>query len=228
MFLTLLDHLRLTFGHVVYRQRAHSKIAYARARWSRQLKAAEALLMTGVMITAAGAWAGTSVGKGHEYVIATFLLAGLSLAVLLVHLMFDLDRSARAHASCATQLWRIVERYRAVLSDLADGAIDVDAARIRRDALMDELNAIYEHAPALDYQSYQTAKQLASGDEATLTEATLTDQEIDLFLPKSLQKEEKSATAASYVAGRMKTHDSQLTTQDSRLSTARDIKGEAR
>ena len=195
MFLTLLDHLRMTFGHVVYRHRAHSKIAHARARWSRHLKAAEALLMTGVVITAAGAAAGTSVGKGQAYAIATLLLAGLSLAVLLVHLMFDLDRSARAHASCATQLWRIVERYRGVLSDLADGAIDLETARIRRDALMDELNAVYEHAPPLDYQSYQTAKQAATADGGTLTEATLTDEEIDLFLPKSLQKTGKSATA---------------------------------
>ena len=154
-----------------------------------------ALLMTGVVITAAGASAGTSVGQGHGYAIATFLLAGLSLAVLLVHLMFDLDRTARAHASCATQLWRIVERYRAALSDFSDGAIDVEGARVRRDALMDELNAIYEHAPPLDYQSYQIAKQVATADEATLTEATLTDAEIDLFLPKSLQKADKTATA---------------------------------
>src|SRR5271169_6233135 len=136
MFLTLIDHLRLTFGHVVYRHMAHSKLAHARAQWSRRLKAAEALLMTGVVITAAGASAGTSSGGGRSYAIASFLLAGLSLAVLLVHLTFDLDRSARAHASCATQLWRILERYRAVLSDLADGAIDVDTARIRRDSLM--------------------------------------------------------------------------------------------
>jgi hypothetical protein len=195
MILTLIDHLRLTFGHVVYRHSAHSKIAQARAQWSRRLKAAEALLMTGVVITAAGASFGTSAGGGRPYAIASFLLAGLSLAVLLVHLTFDLDRSARAHASCATQLWRILERYRAVLSDLADGAIDVDTARIKRDSLMTELNAIYEQAPPLDQQAYQTAKQSATADEATLTEATLAEKEIDLFLPKSLQKVGKSATA---------------------------------
>jgi hypothetical protein len=108
--------------------------------------------------------------------------------VLLIHLTFDLDRTARAHASCATQLWRILERYRAVLSDLTDGAIDVDTARMRRDTLMDELNSIYEHAPPLDHQAYQTAKQAATTGGATLTEATLTDEEIDLFLPKSMQK----------------------------------------
>jgi hypothetical protein len=191
MFLTLIDHLRLTFGHVVYRHSAHSKIAHARAQWSRRLKAAEALLMTGVVITSAGA----SAGGGRSYAIASFVLAGLSLAVLLVHLTFDLDRSARAHASCATQLWRILERYRAVLSDLADGAIDVDTARIRRDSLMNELNGIYEQAPPLDQQAYQTAKQSATADEATLTEAALAEKEIDLFLPKSLQNPGKSATA---------------------------------
>jgi hypothetical protein len=191
MFLSLLDHLRLTFGHVVYRHRAHSKIAHARARWSRRLKAAEALLMTGVMITAASA----SAGNGRAYAIASFLLASLALVVLLIHLTFDLDRTARAHASCATQLWQILERYRAMLSDLTDGAIDVDVARIRRDALMNELNGIYAQAPPLDHQAYQTAKQAATADEATLTEATLTDEEIDLFLPKSLQKAGKSATA---------------------------------
>jgi hypothetical protein len=151
--------------------------------------------MTGVVITAAGASFATSSGGGRPYAMASFLLAGLSLAVLLVHLTFDLDRSARAHASCATQLWRILERYRGVLSDLADGAIDVDTARIRRDSLMNELNAIYEHAPPLDQQAYQTAKQSATADEATLTEATLAEKEIDLFLPKSLQKAGKSATA---------------------------------
>ena len=80
MFLSLLDHLRLTFGHVVYRHRAHSKIAYTRARWSRRLKAAEALLMAGVMIAAASA----SAGNGRAYAIASFLLAGLALVVLLI------------------------------------------------------------------------------------------------------------------------------------------------
>ena len=53
--LTLLDHLRLTFGHVVSRHRAHSHIAHTRAQASRRLRAVEALLLAIVAFTAIGA-----------------------------------------------------------------------------------------------------------------------------------------------------------------------------
>src|SRR4029077_15379404 len=46
--LTLLDHLRLTYRQVVVRHRTHLQMAGWRARWSRSLRTAEALLMAGV------------------------------------------------------------------------------------------------------------------------------------------------------------------------------------
>ena len=58
--LTLIDHLRLTFGHVVYRHKTHSQLAHERARRSRWLKAIEAALMAGVVGTATAA----AFGKG--------------------------------------------------------------------------------------------------------------------------------------------------------------------
>jgi hypothetical protein len=185
--LTLLDHLRMTFGHIVYRHRAHAELAYSRARWSRGLRAAEALLMTGVAFTAlAGAF-----GRGFGYDVGCAVLAVLALATLLLNLTFDLDGSAQAHASCATRLWQIREQYRALLSDLSDGAIELDTVRRRRDSLMSELHGIYENAPPADHQAYQTAAQAI----LTAGEGTLPDEEIDRFLPKSLQKTGKSATA---------------------------------
>jgi len=39
--LSLVDHLRLTFGHVVYRQRAHSQLARTLSSSSRRLRATE-------------------------------------------------------------------------------------------------------------------------------------------------------------------------------------------
>ena len=177
--LTLVDHLRMTFGHIVYRHRAHAQIAYSRSRWNRGFRAAEALLMTGVVVTALGA----AFGRGHAYEIASAILAILALATLLLHLTFDLDRSAQAHASCATRLWYIREQYRALLSDLSDGAIDIDTVRRRRDELTLELGGVYETAPPADHQAYQTAAQAI----LTADERALTDEEIDRFLPKSLQ-----------------------------------------
>jgi hypothetical protein len=178
--LTLLDHLRLTFGHIVHRHRAHARLAHARGRWHRWLLGAEALLMIGVTSLSARA----AFGGGEAYAAAGAVFATLALATLVVHLMFDLDRSARAHAVCASRLWLIRERYRGLLSDLHDGVIDIEAGRQQRDALMEELHGIYANAPAADPQTDRTVAETI----ATTDDRALTDEEIDLFLPKSLQK----------------------------------------
>jgi hypothetical protein len=178
--LSLLDHLRLTFGHVVYRQQAHAQIARSRAQQSRWLRGAETLSMTATAIVAVGA----AFGRGYGYVVAGAVFAVLSLVTLVLHLMLDLDASARAHALCAGRLWQIRERYRALLSDLCDGAIDVEGARRGRDALMTELHAIYENGPPAD-------RQVAG---RPIDQAALSDEEIDVFLPRSLQKTAKPAT----------------------------------
>ena len=182
--LTLLDHLRLTFGHVVYRHKAHAQLARICARRSRWVRAAEALLMAAVAFTAVAA----AFGKGKWFTIAAAVLAGAALVTLLVHLALDLDTSARTHAACAARLWHVRERYRALLSDLSDGAIDADAARRTRDALAQELHTIYQDAPPADHGAFEAAGQAAAD------EATLSDEAIDLFLPRSLHKVEKPAT----------------------------------
>jgi hypothetical protein len=178
--LTLLDHLRLTFGHVVFRHKAHAHIAGSRARWSKRLRVAEAVLLLAV---AAAAFAAAS-GRSHVFDIISASLACLALATLLIHFSVDFDGTARVHAECASRLWQLRERYRALLSDLSDRAIDLEAARRGRDVLMDELHAIYAEAPAEDYQAYQlaakTVRTEGEGGDAY-------DEEIDAVLVKSLQ-----------------------------------------
>jgi hypothetical protein len=173
--LTLFDHLRMTFGHIVHRHRAHAEMAFARRRWDRLLRMAEVLLMTGVVGSALGA----VFGRGYGFDIASAVLGFLALVALLIHLTLDLDRSAQVHAVCAT------------LSDLTDGAIGVDAVRRKRDELMVELREVYEEAPPADQKAYQTAGQAIR----TSDEGALADEEIDRFLPKSLQAAAKSARA---------------------------------
>lgn len=181
--LTLIEHLRLMFGHLLHRQRAHAYLAQRQARWSRWLRGAEALLMMSV----ASATTAAAFGKGHGYVIAAAILAALALMALLAHLTFDIDGSADAHRTCAIRLWRIQEQYRILLSDLSDGALDTEAGRLRRDTLMSELHAVYENAPIADPRAYQTvAREIVTAEEVTLT-----DKDIDLFLPKSLHKQEQ-------------------------------------
>lgn len=182
---SLFDHLRLTFGHIVYRHKAHAQTARSHLRWSRVIRGAEGLLMLGVVITSVAAAA----GRGRGYIVASAVLGGLSLATLLVQLTFDIDASARAHASCAARLWAMRERYRAVLSDLYDGAIDAAIARQRRDYLAEELHELFQHGPPADPQAYQPAGQVTTADEPALP-----DEQIDQYLPKSLHKVERPAT----------------------------------
>jgi hypothetical protein len=187
--LSLTDHLRLTFGHVVYSHRAHATTALRHARWDRWLKAAEALLMLTTAV-AAGVVAFT---VNPQYAIAATVAATLAMGVLVIRLAFDFERTAIAHRACSTQLWHLREQYRSVLSDLKDGVLSVEAARDRRDYLMASLHRIYDNAPPADRERYQSAKQSL----AAINEATLTDEEIDRFLSPSLQKAGGAPTSAS-------------------------------
>jgi SMODS and SLOG-associating 2TM effector domain family 4 len=183
--LTLLDHLRLTFSQVVERHKAHMHTAQSHARWNRRLRGSEALLMGGVTIAAIGA----GFGDGRAFAIVAAVLAGLALIILLVHLTFDFESSAQAHATCSTHLWQIRERYRALLSDLHDGVVEVAEARLRRDKLMDELRIVYEKTPVSQLKDYQALRRSAEATDV----ADLADEEVKLFLPKLPNSEQTVA-----------------------------------
>jgi hypothetical protein len=185
--LSLVDHLRLTFAHVIYSHKTHAHLADRHARWSRWLKGAEALL---VLTTALSAVALVFTQNVTNAIVAA-VAASIALCTLVLRLAFDLDRTSLAHRMCSGQLWHLREQYRALLADLHDGAISIDTARQRRDALMQLLHKIYDQAPPADREVYQSARQAL----ATADEAALTDEEIDRFLPASLQKAGRSAPA---------------------------------
>jgi hypothetical protein len=183
--LTLVDHLRLTFGHVIYTHRAHTRLALSHARWNRWSLAAEAVLMLGAAFASI---AFVSTGQ-PPYAIVTAVAASAAVVTLLFRLVLDFERRAGTHRGCAAQLWRLREDYRALLADLKDGGVTLERARERRDALMDALHAIYENAPPADRSVYDAARHAV----ATSHEAALTDEEVDRFLPASLHKGGKSA-----------------------------------
>jgi hypothetical protein len=123
------------------------------------------------------------------FAIAAALCALVAVAGAIVQLVCGFDRSAMAHRACSAQLWRMREQYRALLADLHDGAITLEIARERRDALMATLHRIYENAPPADRDVYQAARQ----GMAVTDETTLSDEEIDRFLPVSLHKTASSS-----------------------------------
>jgi hypothetical protein len=175
--LGLVDTLRLGFGQVVHHHRSHADAAASALRWGRRLRAGETILLTAVAMSSVAA----AFGKGQAYSIASAAMAAVALLLFLIHAVFDVDDAARAHLACSTRLWHMREQYRALLSDINDGAIGHDAARARRNTLMEELGAIYEAAPALPRRVFKIRRTEEGAEELALT-----DQEIDRFLPQSL------------------------------------------
>jgi hypothetical protein len=183
--LTLVDHLRLTFGHVIYTHRAHAHIASRHARWNRWLKGAEVVLVLG-----AAAASGILASRAQmPLAIVSAVAAAAAAAVLLVRLVCELDGSVSAHRECSGRLWHIREQYRALLSDMSDGSVTLDAARAQRDVLMETLRDVYEHAPPADRKVYEAARQAIPREH----EAILSDEEVDRFLPASLRKRAAAA-----------------------------------
>lgn len=160
--LTLLDHLNLTFSQVSDRHKAHANAADKYRKWNRRLRGSEALLVGGVSISAAGA----AFGHGQIYAIVAASLAGAALLALLINLTFDFETSAHAHAACSTHLWSIRERYGSLLSDLREGAVDLQEARFRRDQLMDELRAMYEKTSVTPLGEVEVPQQNATATAA--------------------------------------------------------------
>jgi hypothetical protein len=178
--LTLVDHLRLTFGHVIYSHRAHEQLAARHARWNRWLQVGELLL---VFVSAAASVAVLTTGE-IVYAVVVAIAAGLAVGALTARLVFDFDGSVNAHRACSARLWHIREQYRALLADLKDEALSLETARDRRDRLMHTLGDIYEHAPPADRATFDSARRAVPADH----EAVLADEEVDRFLPPSLQK----------------------------------------
>jgi hypothetical protein len=185
--LTLLDHIRLTFGQVVYRYKAHVQTAERLARRASQLRAFELSLVAGTVASALAA----VLMPGGPFVLLTVGLAGLALIVSAVTMALQIEPRLYAHRWCGARLWLIREKYYALLSELADGAISLEEARSRRDMLMRELHEVYRYGPPIDRPGYQSArKALKASDEAALS-----DEEIDRFLPQSLRKSVPGADA---------------------------------
>jgi hypothetical protein len=177
---TLVDHLRLAFGHVVHSYQAHNELA---DRLLRRLRWIQAGLIAMLTVTAAAAIAAAA-GAADTYRLVSATAAGVSLALLVLQIGLNLEPAILAHRSAAVRLWLVREKYRALLTDLNDGQVDAAHVRARRDALATELHAIYENVPPTDRAAFDRARKAlaAAGAQA------LSDEEVDRFLPKSLRK----------------------------------------
>jgi hypothetical protein len=176
--LSLVDHIRLSFGSVATSYRAHARAAErlaARARSSRI-----------VLVTLLGLATGTALialTGARQFQIATAALSATALVALAIVHTLEFEARAFAHRACAAQLWLLCEKYRALLAEVHDGLIDLPQTTERRDNLMREVQNVYEHALPADREAYRIAREALGAGAGTPS-----DHDIDQLLPASLRQ----------------------------------------
>lgn len=178
--LSVVDHIRLTFGDVVCSYMTHTSAAEKLARQAWQVKTTVlALLGAGVV-----ACTTAIVGTARAFPIIAAVMVGLAFLGYATYLALNFDPRVYAHRSCAARFWLLCEKYRALLTEIQDGVLQPEEVRERRDALIREVHGVYEHAPLADRDAYRLAKRALSSTQAH----SISDAEIDRFLPQSVQR----------------------------------------
>jgi hypothetical protein len=177
--LSLVDHIRLSFGSVVGAYRGHTAAAVRLAQWDWYSKVVTLAIIG--LATAAGLLA---VRYGGGFQMAAAIMMAIAFTATAVHIAFDPAPRIYGHRAHAARLWVICEQYRALLTEVHDELLDVAAITARRDALLHEFGALFAQSPPADRQTYEIAQKALSGAQL----GGYSDQELDQFLPASLRR----------------------------------------
>jgi hypothetical protein len=155
--LSVVDHVRLTFGHVAQNYTVHARAAerLARLAW-------RARIVILVLVAAAAAIAGVdAVQSGRPYQIAAAITAALALIGFTVYLASTIEARVYAHRALAHRLWLVSEDYRSLLAEVQDGFIDRDAVLRRRDDLIRRAHDAYDQPFPVDEPAFESVRQAA-------------------------------------------------------------------
>jgi len=173
--LSLVDHIRLSFGSIVGAYEGHTDAAARLARWAWYAKAG-VLVLLGL----AAAVSIASVLRGGVYTTAAAALSAIAFAAGAAFVAIDPETRVYGHRATAARLWLICEKYRALLTEIHDELIDLAAVAQRRDALLKEASELFVHAPPADRATYEIARKALG--------AVYSDQQVDQFLPLPLRR----------------------------------------
>jgi hypothetical protein len=174
--LTIVDHIRLSFGHVVQNYTRHAQAAdrlttialYAR------------IAMLALLGVALGLGAAVVLGAGRRVQISLVVTLAIAFGGYALAAALAIEERLLGHRYRANRLWLLCERYRALLAEVHDGLLDRETVLVRRDALIQQFSEIDEQASSVQ----SSGPRLRS----RTTTRELTEDQIDEFLPVSLRK----------------------------------------
>lgn len=126
----------------------------------------------------------TLLGYERWGIAVSSVASTILLAVILHTKDFDLGQVAEQHKRTADELWRVRELFLCLLTDIEAGVIAPEAIVKKRDALIEQLDAIYSAQLVTSPDAYAKAQDALKNKE----DMTFSDLEIDLLLPSTLRK----------------------------------------
>lgn len=172
--------LRECYGRVVCSHKTHEKCADILLERQGRIKFWQ--IVISAVVTGGIVSTFFDTGKAGA-VISAVLSTGL-LALNAYTKDYDLGQIAQKHRQAGAELWIVREKYLSLLTDIRTGDVSLESIRARRDALLDELHAVYVGAPSTNFKAYSRAQESLK----KLEDMTFSDEEIDAFLPKELKR----------------------------------------
>lgn len=176
------SQIREAFGRVVYTLTCHNKIVQRLLSLNNIIKVWQIVLSA----LTTGSFLATLLSNE---VIASLVGAVISIALLILNAYtknFDLVETAQSHQKAADALWKIREEYVSLLTDF--DVLEASEIMSRRDDLQNRTAEIYAQSPRTDAKSYKEAQKALKTEE----EQTFSEKEIDVMLPNSLRRENRT------------------------------------
>jgi len=158
--ITLVDHVRLSFGTALAAYEGHAEAAATLARRSSYARIA-LLVLAGTAATLGA----IGVQGGYALHLSTAILAAATFGACAAYIGWNQQPLIYGHRVSAAKMWVICESYRALLAEMHEEVIELAAPD--------------------DRYTFEIAKQALSGPQA----AGYPDSLIDRYLPPPLRKE---------------------------------------
>lgn len=174
------EQIRECYGRVVWTHKTHEKCADILNSRNNTIKLWQIILSA---LTTSGVFI-TVLGESKEAGIIAAIISMITLGLSTYVKKYDLGSMAQKHSAAAISIWDIREKYFSLLTDIRAGLISEDEIRKSRDKLQSDLHKLYKGSPRTISKAYVEASTALKEME----EMTLSNEEIDKFLPQSLRK----------------------------------------
>lgn len=152
--ITVVDHVRMDSDHVAQNYTVHARAAERFARMALWFRIVVVCLLAVVTVAAIG----NLLFPSRLYQIATIATSVLALIAFVVYAVVAPESRVAAHRVLAHRLWLVSERYRSLVAEIDEGRLDPAALLRRRDELIHDVHAIYEHGFGADQFGYESAR----------------------------------------------------------------------